>query len=232
MKKDLERFLYHLRIEAQVNVMEIDSTEIEPYVYQRTMKMEERVKMLKEMRKNEKITDIQATMDEAVLERKYSRVDGMGVNNNIRRRSSNLEQQQQPEQQTENNNNVRQTTKNVGATNKVRFSEHSVEFKKPSTTTIDPSTTTPSPERTIPNISDEQQQIPYTVARMHTALKLNQYMRERSSNAQLLVVNLPGPPEVGQNDTYYMEFIEALTEGLPRVLLVRGSGSEVVTIYS
>uniref|UniRef100_A0A915LFW7 SLC12A transporter C-terminal domain-containing protein n=1 Tax=Meloidogyne javanica TaxID=6303 RepID=A0A915LFW7_MELJA len=183
MKKDLERFLYHLRIEAQVNVMEIDSTEIEPYVYQRTMKMEERVKMLKEMRKNEKITDIQATMDEAVLERKYSRVDGMG-------------------------------------------------FKKPSTTTIDPSTTTPSPERIIPNISDEQQQIPYTVARMHTALKLNQYMRERSSNAQLLVVNLPGPPEVGQNDTYYMEFIEALTEGLPRVLLVRGSGSEVVTIYS
>lgn len=29
-----------------------------------------------------------------------------------------------------------------------------------------------------------------------------------------------------------MEFIEALTEGLPRVLLVRGTGSEVVTIYS
>uniref|UniRef100_A0A914NYG5 SLC12A transporter C-terminal domain-containing protein n=1 Tax=Meloidogyne incognita TaxID=6306 RepID=A0A914NYG5_MELIC len=191
--------------------------------------------MLKEMRKNEKITDIQATMDEAVLERKYSRVDGMGVNNNnIRRRSSNLEQQQQPEQPENNNNNERQITKNMGTTNKVRFSEHSVEFKKPSTTTIiDPSTTTPSPERIIPNISDEQQQqIPYTVARMHTALKLNQYMRERSSNAQLLVVNLPGPPEVGQNDTYYMEFIEALTEGLPRVLLVRGSGSEVVTIYS
>ena len=40
-------------------MLEIDSTEIEPYVYQRTMKMEERVKMLKEMRKSEKVADIQ-----------------------------------------------------------------------------------------------------------------------------------------------------------------------------
>jgi hypothetical protein len=29
-----------------------------------------------------------------------------------------------------------------------------------------------------------------------------------------------------------MEFLEVLTEGLNRVLLVRGSGREVVTIYS
>ncbi len=29
-----------------------------------------------------------------------------------------------------------------------------------------------------------------------------------------------------------MEFIEALTEGLDRVLLVKGTGKEVVTIYS
>ena len=29
-----------------------------------------------------------------------------------------------------------------------------------------------------------------------------------------------------------MEFLEVLTEGLERVLLVRGGGSEVITIYS
>ena len=29
-----------------------------------------------------------------------------------------------------------------------------------------------------------------------------------------------------------MEFLEVLTEGLDRVLMVRGSGREVITIYS
>lgn len=29
-----------------------------------------------------------------------------------------------------------------------------------------------------------------------------------------------------------MEFVEALTEGLDRVLLVKGTGEEVITIYS
>lgn len=29
-----------------------------------------------------------------------------------------------------------------------------------------------------------------------------------------------------------MEFLEVLTEGLERVLMVRGSGREVITIYS
>lgn len=29
-----------------------------------------------------------------------------------------------------------------------------------------------------------------------------------------------------------MEFVDALTEGLERVLLVKGTGAEVVTIYS
>lgn len=34
------------------------------------------------------------------------------------------------------------------------------------------------------------------------------------------------------NSASDMEFLEVLTEGLERVLLVRGGGSEVITIYS
>jgi len=37
---------------------------------------------------------------------------------------------------------------------------------------------------------------------------------------------------VDDSDYSYMEFLEVLTEGLERVLMVRGGGREVITIYS
>lgn len=76
MKADLERFLYHLRIEATVHVIELESSDdISEYTYERTLKIEERFKLLKEMLpKEKKVADIQATMDEVIMERKQSKV--------------------------------------------------------------------------------------------------------------------------------------------------------------
>jgi hypothetical protein len=68
--------------------------------------------------------------------------------------------------------------------------------------------------------------------RMNTSVKLNNLIVERSHDASLVIVNLPAPPtEPGQEENY-MEFLDVLTEGLDRVVMVRGSGLEVVTIYS
>uniref|UniRef100_A0AAQ4RDV3 Solute carrier family 12 member 4 n=1 Tax=Gasterosteus aculeatus aculeatus TaxID=481459 RepID=A0AAQ4RDV3_GASAC len=70
------------------------------------------------------------------------------------------------------------------------------------------------------------------VRRMHTAVKLNEVIVNRSHDARLVLLNMPGPPRDTDGDENYMEFLEVLTEGLERVLLVRGGGREVITIYS
>jgi len=70
------------------------------------------------------------------------------------------------------------------------------------------------------------------VRRMHTAVHLNEMIVERSKDAQLVMMNLPGPPKNEAGEENYMEFLEVLTEGLDRVLMVRGGGREVITIYS
>lgn len=70
------------------------------------------------------------------------------------------------------------------------------------------------------------------VRRMHTAVKLNEVIVNKSHDARLVLLNMPGPPRNPDGDENYMEFLEVLTDGLERVLLVRGGGSEVITIYS
>ncbi|KAG2469696.1 S12A4 protein, partial [Polypterus senegalus] len=50
MKKDLATFLYQLRIEAEVEVVEMHDSDISAYTYERTLMMEQRSQMLKQMR--------------------------------------------------------------------------------------------------------------------------------------------------------------------------------------
>ncbi|KAK0073612.1 hypothetical protein PV325_009493, partial [Microctonus aethiopoides] len=70
------------------------------------------------------------------------------------------------------------------------------------------------------------------VRRMHTAVKLNEVIVNKSHDAQLVILNLPGPPRDTrmERESNYMEFLEVLTEGLEKVLMVHGAGREVITI--
>jgi len=77
---------------------------------------------------------------------------------------------------------------------------------------------------------------------MYEWKEMNTLIREKSSNSQLVIVNLPDPPEVARSTAdcswsagdmedmqNYMEYMEGLTIGLKRVLFVHGSGQEIIS---
>uniref|UniRef100_A0A8D0FTT6 Solute carrier family 12 member 5 n=1 Tax=Strix occidentalis caurina TaxID=311401 RepID=A0A8D0FTT6_STROC len=188
MKKDLTTFLYHLRITAEVEVVEMVSSDISAYTYEKTLVMEQRSQILKQMHltKNER-------------EREVRPQDSLGGT-------------RPPPPPT--------------APEKVHLTwtkEKSVAEKNKSKSPV-------SPEgiKDFFNMKPNQS----NVRRMHTAVKLNEVIVKKSQDAKLVLLNMPGPPRNRKGDENYMEFLEVLTEHLDRVLLVRGGGREVITIYS
>ncbi|TMS34471.1 hypothetical protein L596_002055 [Steinernema carpocapsae] len=214
MKKDLETFLYHLRIDAQVFVIDMLDSDISEYTYERTLKMEERFKLLKEMHLNDRNSDIQFKVDEVVRERKMSRINEEEAARVVVQPPKTIDEEKEPSDHEPS---------------KVRFSEEDNEVIL--TVPSEPNGKSKGGQGVL-GYSGLQGN--FNVRKMHAAVKLNELMRQKSQDATLVIVNLPGPTDFtdGTSDTYYMEFIDALTEGLERVLLVRGTGAEVVTIYS
>ncbi|XP_064823632.1 solute carrier family 12 member 5 isoform X1 [Oncorhynchus masou masou] len=65
MKKDLTTFLYHLRIDAEVEVVEMHDSDISAYTYEKTLVMEQRSQILKQINltKTEREREIQSITD-------------------------------------------------------------------------------------------------------------------------------------------------------------------------
>ncbi|XP_075068795.1 solute carrier family 12 member 7 isoform X2 [Mixophyes fleayi] len=192
MKKDLQMFLYHLRLDAEVEVVEMFENDISAFTYEKTLMMEQRSQMLKQMQlsKNEREREAQLIHDRNTAS--HSAV--------IAKSSAAAPEKVQMTWTKEKLNAEKHKIKDLNAAN----------------------------YRDIFNMKPNQS----NVRRMHTAVKLNEVVVNRSQDAQLVLLNMPGPPKNKHGDENYMEFLEVLTEGLNRVLLVRGGGREVITIYS
>uniref|UniRef100_A0A6Q2YAJ4 Solute carrier family 12 member 4 n=1 Tax=Esox lucius TaxID=8010 RepID=A0A6Q2YAJ4_ESOLU len=173
MKKDLAMFLYQLRIEAEVEVVEMHDSDISAYTYERTLMMEQRSQMLRQMRLSS------AEREREVVEHEAEKIQMTWT-------------KEKYEADRRNRNNA------------------------------------PENFRELISLKPDQS----NVRRMHTAVKLNEVIVNKSHDARLVLLNMPGPPRNTDGDENYMEFLEVLTEGLERVLLVRGGGREVITIYS
>ena len=208
MRRDLRTFIYQLRISAEVDVIEMPDSDISAYTYERTLRMEERTKMLQDMRlsKRKKKGDIQHVMS---LHHQSSTV-GASLSNRWRTMSGSDEEDGHPVQSP---TTPAPQTPVITADTLARFTAATSSIMEPTTPTAQ-------------NFHEEN------VRRMNTSVKLNELIVDKSRDARLVLLNLPAPPHHLEHEDNYMEFLDVLTEGLERVLMVRGGGREVITIYS
>ena len=86
-------------------------------------------------------------------------------------------------------------------------------------------------------ITDNSISMTRNLERMNTSVKLNNLMKANSgadSNCKLIFTNLPSPglSSEGLDDgEEWIDYINVLTEALPRVVLIKGTGEEVVTTF-
>ncbi|XP_041375746.1 solute carrier family 12 member 4-like [Gigantopelta aegis] len=198
MKKDLKSYLYQLRIEADVEVVEMNRTDISAYTYERTLMMEQRTQILRDLQLN-KIEPQQ------IMDRLYK-----PKQNTAHKVTFDTVDEEEDEEEDETDGSV---ALEIGV-NKSQF------------------TFSPQDGRAFNRQIQDTKLATKNVRRMHTAVHLNKHIVEKSHDAQLVILNLPAPPKQKAGDENYMEYLEVLTEGLERVLMVRGSGREVITIYS
>uniref|UniRef100_A0A8C2FC53 Solute carrier family 12 member 7 n=1 Tax=Cyprinus carpio TaxID=7962 RepID=A0A8C2FC53_CYPCA len=232
MKKDLQMFLYHLRLNAEVEVVEM----VRRWMF-RAVVNDVGLAALCDLwssfivfccdRGN--VSQIQSITDESrssIRRKNQSGAHGSAVNN----QNAHLDDDKQDEAQLIHDRNtashaalndkpdvsperVHMTwTKDKFCTERNRNRDHSANMAV----------------RDLFSMKPNQS----NVRCMHTAIKLNEVVANKSQGAHLVLLNMPGPPKNRGGDENYMEFLEVLMEGLNRVLLVRGGGREVITIYS
>ncbi|KAJ8249001.1 hypothetical protein GJAV_G00230100 [Gymnothorax javanicus] len=179
MKKDLATFL-----------------DISAYTYERTLMMEQRSQMLRQMR----LSSAERNREAQLVKDRHSLI-----------RMGSLYSDEEEE-----------VTESVPEKIQMTWTKDKYDAEKRNRTNA------PENFRELISIKPDQS----NVRRMHTAVKLNEVIVNKSHEARLVLLNMPGPPRNTDGDENYMEFLEVLTEGLERVLLVRGGGREVITIYS
>ncbi|XP_056593859.1 solute carrier family 12 member 7 isoform X3 [Triplophysa dalaica] len=236
MKKDLQMFLYHLRLNAEVEVVEMHESDISAFTYEKTLVMEQRSQMLKQMQlsRTEREREIQSITDESrssIRRKKQSDAHSSGVHN----QSSQLDDASPDEAQLIHDRN---TASHSALNDKADTTPERVQMtwtkeKYFTERNRNREAIASMAVRDLFNMKPEWESLKQSNVRcMHTAVKLNEVVVCKSQDAHLVLLNMPGPPKNQEGDENYMEFLEVMMEGLNRVLLVRGGGQEVITIYS
>lgn len=214
LQNDLQKYVYQLRISAKILVVELADPEISKNAFERTLLMEERTKFLHEIHdvKPRPATVRPSPLVLAERLEKQKRSSSYDSKSEASAESVNLNDNDEKNDEKDNemsgsNGNNRNGSQRM-KTGEVINTESEERNKK---------------LRAL----DKKK-----VRKMHTAVRLNELILEHSSKSQLVLLNLPKPPVAKEGLDDYMHYLEVLSDKLPRVLFVRGTGKEVITTYS
>uniref|UniRef100_A0A8C2KHF4 Solute carrier family 12 member 5b n=1 Tax=Cyprinus carpio TaxID=7962 RepID=A0A8C2KHF4_CYPCA len=243
MKKDLMTFLYHLRFDAEVEVVEMHDSDISAYTYEKTLVMEQRSQILKEMHltKNEREREIQSITDVSRGSIRRKNPSNLHPQRSIAEESVGGSGEEKPEEEVQLIQGKNATPTPTSPTSPTAPTpaavtpgeEVQMTWTDETEKTNNPAVANPESVKDMFNMKPEWENLNQSnFRRMHHAQELNGVIVKKSKEAKLVLLNMPGPPKNRNGEENYMEFLEVLTEGLNRVLLVRGGGREVITIYS
>ncbi|WKX95384.1 hypothetical protein Q1695_012100 [Nippostrongylus brasiliensis] len=197
LRKGLQKYIYMLRIDAEVFMVNLLDMEVSDEVVEKTAELEKRQQSIK----NE-------------IKRSRSRESG------FTNEAFNNDDTVNSRKQLRMNDSVRSFTPiviNINEDAETSFIDNPADgLYRPST---------PS--------DDSDDDVKLNVHKMNTAVRLNHVILENSPNSQLVLLNLPRPPKHRATFQHnYMVYLDVLTEKLQRVLIIGGSGKEVITIDS
>ncbi|KAK6186051.1 hypothetical protein SNE40_008162 [Patella caerulea] len=174
LKRDIEKYLYHLRIKASVTVVELIDSDISAYIYERTLQMEERSKLIQNMRlkKHASRNQLQDIVDNAHSQRDFMTIEK-------------LEPLEDVLEETE-------PVPVIGALSAVDVpSSERIQYTYSSITQLRRETYYKQPQRK----PDKK-----NVRKMHTAIELNKHIASLSKEAEIVIVNMPSFPTTPCNN--------------------------------
>ncbi|XP_026125611.1 solute carrier family 12 member 5-like isoform X2 [Carassius auratus] len=216
MKKDLMTFLYHLRFDAEVEVVEMHESDISAYTYEKTLMMEQRSQILKEMHltKNEREREIQSITDVSRGSIRRKNPSNLHPQRSIAEESvgGNGEEKSEEEVQLIQGKNATPTPTSPTSPSAPTPAAMSPGEEVQMTWTDDtekpnnPAVANPENIKDMFNMKPEWENLNQSnVRRMHHAQKLNEVIVKKSQEAKLVLLNMPGPPKNRTNQTRPME---------------------------
>lgn len=175
MKDVLRKYIYELRIDAEIKVVDLNESIATEEAFVRTLYMEDRNKLLRDLRQNlREGADSNQLTTSSVNSRRQAHPD------------------ESPDTPLSPDNGHNDT---IGSTASSRF-DH-LDKKK--------------------------------VFKMQTAIRINALMKENSADSQLVIITLPKAPRGEEAAHDFFHYMEEMSNGIKRMLFVRGTGDEVIT---